>query len=200
MRVHTGRLWMAIAAMSAGTLLGGAIFAQDAPGEKSRAVELKELYEADQADRSHATPPTPEQWKEIVQRDKERRDRVLALVRSGALNRADDYFRAAMVLQHAEGSEHVLIAHILATVAGFKGHEAGRWLSAAALDRYLHRIEQPQMLGTQFVRDGSDRPWSQGKYDPWLPDSIRAEYGVPPIEEQEARVDKMNGKTGPGGN
>jgi hypothetical protein len=35
-----------------------------------------------------------------------------------------------MVLQHAEGSENTLAGQILATVAGFKGHERARWLTA----------------------------------------------------------------------
>jgi len=160
--------------------------------EKSVSVELKELYEADQADRTFSTPPTAEQWQEITKRDKARRDRVMELVGAAALESGDDYFHAAMVFQHAEGAEDILVAHILATVAGFKGNEDAQWLSAAALDRYLHRIDRPQILGTQYVRSSADEPWSQGAYDKKLPDAIRAAFGVPALKEQEARVEKMN--------
>jgi len=191
--------WGAVAWIAAiAALVGGSLPADEKPAteetanEKPASAELQKLYQDDQADRSFETPPTPDQWKEIVARDKARRERVMDLIRSGALESADDYFNAAMVLQHAEGPDDVLVAHILATVAGFKGHEGGRWLSAAALDRFLHRVERPQMLGTQFVREGMDQPWTQGKYDPWLPDSIRNEYGVRPLEMQKARVEKMN--------
>jgi len=160
--------------------------------ETSIADELKALYEADQADRTFTSPPTAEDWQAITERDHARRDRVLELVRAGALSSGDDYYRAAMVLQHGEGSDDILLSHILSTVAGFKGHEGGRWLSAASLDRFLHRVDRAQMLGTQFVRNPPSEPWSQGAYDAWLPDSIRAEYGVRPLAEQAKRVEAMN--------
>lgn len=200
MSLHTGRAWTAVVGIAVGAALGWVIADEGGPPvEKSASAELRALYEADQADRSHVTPPTPEQWREITARDKIRRDRVLELVRSAALQSGDDYFHAAMVLQHGEGSEDVLVAHVLATVAGFKGHEKGRWLSAAALDRYLHRTDRAQILGTQYVRSSPDVPWSQGEYVQWLPDAIRAEFGVPPLEEQTARVDRLNGKVDPAG-
>ncbi|HVS63941.1 MAG TPA: hypothetical protein VMT85_10625 [Thermoanaerobaculia bacterium] len=97
-----------------------------------------------------------------------------------------------MILQHGDSAEDVLLAHILATAAGFQGHENGRWLSAAALDRYLHRTDQPQRFGTQYVKDSVDEPWSQGAYERWLPDSLRELYGVEPLAEQKQRVEEMN--------
>ena len=157
-------------------------------------AELEELHDADQADRSFTKPPSPDHWKGIAERDKQRRDRVMELIKAGSLETADDYYHAAMVLQHGEGSEDILIAHILSTVAGFKGHETGRWLSAAALDRYLQRIDQPQRLGTQYLRSGPDVPWSQDPYEDWLPDSVRAAYGVPTLESQQQRVEEMNNR------
>ena len=165
---------------------------QEETAESEVSAELRRLYEADQADRRFDSPPTPEQWQEILVRDRARQARVMELVRAGELVTAEDYYHAAMVLQHGEGSEPILLAHILATVAGFKGHESGRWLSAAALDRYLHRIDQPQRLGTQYVRDSADEPWGQGAYEDWLPDSIREEYGVRPLGEQREYVEQMN--------
>ncbi len=152
------------------------------------------MYEADQADRKWETPPTEEQWEGVSRRDEERRDRVLEIVRAGDLKAADDYYHAAMVLQHGKGSEDIMISHILATVAGFKGHDGGRWLSAASLDRYLHRTEAPQRLGTQYIRVEPEDPWSMGEYADWLPDSIRAEYGVPPLADQAAYAEKLNSR------
>jgi hypothetical protein len=162
----------------------------DALAEAS--AELRSLYQADQADRSSA-PSDPEGWRAISERDRQRRERVLELLRSDRVHSADDLYHAAMVLQHGESAEDVLLAHILATAAGFQGHENGRWLSAAALDRYLHRTDQPQRLGTQYVKDSPDEPWSQGAYERWLPDSLRELYGVPPLAEQEKQVEEMNG-------
>ena len=166
--------------------------ADEAPKQGTASAELKELHDADQADRSFTKPPSPDHWKDMAHRDKLRRDRVMELIKAGSLETADDYFHAAMVLQHGEGSDDILVAHILSTVAGFKGHETGQWLSAAALDRYLHRIDQPQMLGTQYLRSGPDVPWSQDPYERWLPDSVRAAYGVPTLESQRQRVEQMN--------
>ncbi len=172
--------------------------------EASASQELRELYEADQADRRFSSPPTPEQWAEVSARDRERQARVHELLRSDRLAAADDFYHAAMVLQHGEGSEDILLAHILAAAAGFRGHEKAQWLSAAALDRYLHRTEQPQRLGTQYVRVRPDEPyrldpdapWSQGAYERWLPDSIREAFGVEPLAEQKANVDRMNDRSG----
>lgn len=173
----------------------------DAQQAATTSQELRELYEADQADRRFSTPPTPEQWAEISERDGARRDRVRQLIRADRLVTADDRYHAAMILQHGEGSEDILLAHILATAAGFEGHDHARWLSAAALDRYLHRTRQPQRFGTQYVRTkpddpyrlDPDSPWSQGPYETWLPDSIREVFDVEPLAEQEANVDRMNG-------
>ncbi|ANM32398.1 hypothetical protein ABI59_20660 [Acidobacteria bacterium Mor1] len=169
-----------------------ALAEEEASAQGPASAELKELHDADQADRSFTKPPSPDHWKGIAERDKKRRDRVMELIKAGSLETADDYYHAAMVLQHGEGSEDILIAHILSTVAGFKGHETGQWLSAAALDRYLHRIDQPQRLGTQYLRSGPDVPWSQDPYEDWLPDSVRAAYGVPTLESQQQRVEQMN--------
>jgi hypothetical protein len=139
-------------------------------------------------------------WAEITKRDVARRDRVVQLIRSDSLQAAEDFYHAAMVLQHGQGSEDVLIAHILATAAAYLGDERGQWLSAAALDRYLHRSRAPQRLGTQYVRAGEEdpfvidgtRPWSQGPYEDWLPDSIREIFGVEGRAQQAERVQALN--------
>jgi hypothetical protein len=107
-----------------------------------------------------------------------------------------------MILQHGEGSEDIFLAHVLATAAGFQGHDRARWLSAAALDRYLHRTRQPQRFGTQYVRVMPDDPyrinpdaqWSQGAYERGLPDSVREVFGVEPLADQDAKVEQMNAR------
>jgi hypothetical protein len=163
-------------------------------------AELRALYEADQADHSLTRPPTEEDWKAISTRDAERLERVYVLLKGDRLTLAEDYYHAAMVLQHGDTPEDILMAHILATAAGFKGDERGCWLSAASLDRYLLRTRMPQRLGTQRVRasvedpfaiDGA-QPWSQGPYVRWLPDSIREIFGVESLAEQAELVQAMN--------
>jgi len=162
--------------------------------------ELKALYEADQADRQFTSPPTDEDWKAISARDAERRARAYELLRGDQLSAAEDFYHAAMVLQHGDSAEDILVAHILATAAGFRGDERGYWLSAASLDRYLLRTRVPQRLGTQYVKSSaedpfaidSSQPWGQGPYIRWLPDSIREVFGVEPLTGQAERVREMN--------
>ena len=143
-------------------------------------------------------------WDEVSVRDAGRRARVYELLRGDELVSGEDYYHAAMVLQHGKGSEDILVAHILATAAGFMGDDRGRWLSAASLDRYLHRTREPQRFGTQYIRSSredpfqidSDEPWSQGPYVRWLPDSVRELFDVESVGEQTDRVRAANGNSG----
>ena len=165
---------------------------------------MRALYEADQADRQFAEPPSEADWAAISARDAERQTRVYELLKDDRLSAAEDFYHAAMILQHGDTPEDILVAHILATAAGFKGDERGSWLSAASLDRYLLRTRKPQRLGTQYVKsstedpfesDGS-QPWSQGPYVRWLPDSIREVFGVGSVASQTERVRAMNSREG----
>jgi len=166
--------------------------------------ELRALYQADQADRQFTTPPSAEERKIISTRDAERLERVYHLLRADSLSAAEDLYHAAMILQHGETAEDVLLAHILATAAGFMGDERGYWLSAAALDRYLLRTRMPQRLGTQYfppsLEDPFDtdesQPMSQGPYVRWLPDSIRKIYGVRSVAEQAEFLRSINHEPG----
>ena len=101
-----------------------------------------------------------------------------------------------VVLQHGAGPEDYLLAHILASIAAFKGRDDARWLSAAALDRYLRSIHRNQVFGTQYVRSGSG-PWEQAPFDrKLLPDTIRSEYGVPPLSEQHKKLEELRRSLG----
>jgi hypothetical protein len=171
-----------------------------AQSEGAVSAELRAMYQADQADRQFTSPPTDDDWEAISARDARRLDRVYVLLKADSLSLAEDYYHAAMVLQHGDTAEDILIAHILATAAGFMGDERGYWLSAAALDRYLLRTRMPQRMGTQYfppsLEDSfeTDRsqPMGQGPYIRWLPDSVRRVYGVPTLEEQSDRARAMN--------
>lgn len=109
-----------------------------------------------------------------------------------------------MILQHGDSPEDILLAHVLSIAAAFLGHKRAQWLSAASLDRYLHRTRQPQRFGTQYVRVSLDEPFritpdaprSQGPYIRWLPDSVRDIFGVESLAEQSARVAEMNANLG----
>lgn len=118
-------------------------------------TEIKQLYDADQADRKAANVD----WTKVGQRDAARRVRLRVLIESGKVVTGKDYERAAVVYQHGEGADDILLAHVLAVTAIGKGNLEARWLAAASLDRLLQRLKQPQVFGTQYQRSG-EGPWA----------------------------------------
>lgn len=122
-------------------------------------------------------------------RDWRRRRRVDQLIASGALEASEDYFHAAMVLQHSPHLDDYRRAHELARQAVELGHRPARWLVAAAFDRWLMRQGKPQKYGTQYTMVGSRwQIWRIGReyrlwdVDPSTTDEERAEWGVPPLQ------------------
>ncbi|MEW6207854.1 MAG: hypothetical protein AB1631_05765 [Acidobacteriota bacterium] len=146
----------------------------ESPRQVSR--ELEKIFNEDQSDSRPYN--TPEERKETDERARRRIDQVSEIMRKFPLQSADDYYHAAMVFQHGSKPEDYLTAHALATVAGFKGHSWGRWLSAASLDLFLLSVGRHQVLGTIYGKDNFQR------YDRYLSDSVRRQYCVPPMETQ----------------
>jgi len=175
-------------------LLAALAFLQLAPAGASGAgennKELESMYEADQSERK-VWPSSQDAINVMNERDGKRRAAVMQMLSSGALKTAGDYFHAAMIMQHGDEPSDFMLAHELAVVAGFKGHSNGRWLAAASWDRLLQRLGRSQRFGTQYRRSGKD-PWTMEPLDTGLPDSLRAEYGVPTLEESRKRLEKMN--------
>jgi hypothetical protein len=119
------------------------------------------LYEADQKDREGPVTQSID-WTTVSARDAERRNRVREIIKSGRVRTGKDYERAAMVFQHGSTPDDILMAHVLAVTALGRGNTDARWLAAAALDRFLHHVKQPQVFGTQFGgRKGSRGRWSR---------------------------------------
>ena len=138
-------------------ILGAAILAA-APAFAADNAQLKQLFEADQADRASDKNVD---WARLELRDRERQRTALALIQAGAVLTADDYYHAAMVFQHADNAEDNALAYALAVMA-FRinpAHAKARWLAAAAWDRTLMRKNKPQWYGTQFVRDRKTGKW-----------------------------------------
>lgn len=127
--------------------------------------ELKGIYEADQKDRAGSFGAVD--WTLVGPRDAARRKRVRELIDSGSLRTGKDYERAAMVFQHGDTPEDILFAHVLAVTALGKGGLSARWLAAASLDRYLHRLGQAQVFGTQFTNKdvSSKQGWTMDPYN-----------------------------------
>jgi len=146
--------------------------------------EMTTIFVADQAARDH---PATIDWKVVWPADQARRARTQALLDAGKLNTGDDFYHAAYVFQHGDEPEDFLKAHALAVVATARGKQDAVWIAAATLDRYLQRIGQPQIYGTQFLHPPGEK-WTQEPYRrDLLSDAVRAASGVPPLEAQEGQ-------------
>jgi hypothetical protein len=146
-------------------------------------AEMSAIFSADQADRQAADID----WSIVGPADNKRRARTEELLGSGALQSGDDYYHAAFVFQHGADPGDYLKAHLLAMIAVARGRPDAVWIASATLDRYLHAIGKPQVLGTQYAIP-SDSPATQDPYDRALiSDAMRKALHVPSIEEQEAR-------------
>jgi hypothetical protein len=146
-------------------------------------AEMTAIFRADQADRQPRVPAADREA--VAARDAVRRTRTMALLDSGGLRSGTDYLHAAFVFQHGPHANDTLLAHTLAVIAVARGRSDATWIAAATLDRYLQRIGQPQIYGTQYsVPDG--RPATQEPYDRNLvSDALRQALGVETQAEQE---------------
>lgn len=151
------------------------------PIARSTSAEMTAIFEADQNDRKAEKID----WSQVSAADGRRRARTQELLDSDALQSGEDFYHAAFVFQHGDLADDILKAHVLATIAVARGKPAAVWIASATLDRYLQRIGQPQVLGTQF-RLPEGGPVTQEPYDKALiPDSMRKALHVPGLAEQE---------------
>ena len=74
-----------------------------------------------------------------------------------------------------------------------KGDAAARWIAAATLDRYLQKVQQPQVFGTQYRWDGpSPTAATQQPYDQdFLSDATRQEFCVSTYADQQRNLEAM---------
>jgi hypothetical protein len=171
--------------------------AKDTPKSEERDNdEVAKLYDADQADRK---TDKAVDWEVVLPRDRQREARVKALYEKGQLRTGKDYYRAAMVLQHASKPEDFLLAHEFCMVALLKGERGARWLACATEDRFLMMIGRPQRFGTQYrgavILQGStapDQPVKLYEVGPGVTDGLRRELGVPSLAEARKREGLMN--------
>jgi hypothetical protein len=157
--------------------------AQAPPPAPASNPEMLRLFKADQDDRK--TGPNID-WKVVAPRDQARREATRKLLTDGALTTAEDYQAAAFVFQHGTTAEDYLLAHTLAMVAVSKGEPKALWIASATLDRYLIKIGQKQIYGTQYaLNDANGGTWGQEPYDRALvSDALRRELRVPDQAKQ----------------
>lgn len=151
------------------------------PGESPEA-ELARLAEEQISD-------LDAEGEERVQRGKQRRERVAQLYAQGAVESAQGYYHAALVMLYGEDVAHYDLARTFARRAADMGEPRAWSVVAAAWDRALVARGQPQRFGTQFIRENGR--WSLGNVDPAVTDGERAMYGVPPLWVQQQSVEQL---------
>lgn len=148
--------------------------------ERPANPEMTAIFAADQADRHPRIDNAM-----MLAADAKRRKRTQELLDAGQLQSAEDYFGAAFVFQHGVEPDDYLKAHLLAMIAVARGRPDALWIASATLDRYLQRIGQPQVLGTQFAQP-RDRPAHQEPYNRTLiSDAMRKALKVSTLAQQE---------------
>jgi hypothetical protein len=147
-------------------------------------AQMKAIFEEDQRVRLASKID----WKAVTNTDAERREETRRLLATGALHTGKDFEEAAFVFQHGLKSDDYLLAHTLAMVAVSKGDVAAIWIAAATMDRYLKKIGQKQVFGTQYSGDAQHQ-WTQEPYDRELiSDSLRQQLGVPSQASQAEQL------------
>ena len=156
--------------------------------------ELKRLCAEDQSDR---TPPPGKSidWAVVNPRDKGRLSRVKEISTHNLLQTANDYDCAAIVLQHGQVPEDILLAHEFWVVAISKGKNDQETLSMAAAseDRFLANIGRPQRFGTQ-LHSANNGPVELYPIDSSVPDGLRRVMIGHSLAEVKARAAEMNRK------
>ncbi len=157
--------------------------------------ELTRLHGEDQADRAPGDAKTIN-WSKVAPRDKARLARTKELYREGRLQTANDYYHAALILQHGDVPEDFLLAHEFCIVAISKGKndKETRWLAAASEDRFLMNIGRPQRFGTQYRADPITAPYRLYKVDESVTDDLRRQMSTPSLAEAKALEVKLNQK------
>jgi hypothetical protein len=153
------------------------------------------IFDADQADRKDVGKID---WAVVDPRDAVRRATTKRLLDAGQLRTGNDFYHAAFVFQHGDEPNDFLLAHTFAVIAAARGRQDATWIAAATLDRYLQRIGQKQIYGTQFITPNGGHT-TQEPYDRSLvSDPLREALGVPPMKAQEAQRSKFEAELNAG--
>lgn len=125
---------------------------EEAPGRKSVSAELKELFNADQADREAVRGKwdDAELSQRMAENDAVRLKRAREIyeeyIAGSAHLSSGELVQLAFLFQHSRDSDDYRKAHELGNAAG----EEGLWIAAAAEDRWLLSRGEKQKWGTQF--------------------------------------------------
>lgn len=153
--------------------------------------ELSEMYKKDQLERTSG----PIDWKVLSKNDSIRRAEVNKMITNGEVKTSQDYYNAAMIFQHGNDTIASGKAVKYMKEAVKLDPEINKWLLAAAIDRDLMRKGEPQIYGTQYVKNSADAPYELYTVDSTkITDEERISYGVPTLQQARERLKMMNKK------
>ena len=190
---------LAMAILSLGSLR---LSPQSTPPPTASASRVHQLETEDQSDN-----PGNISAEEYYRHGDARRAEIRKLLEEGKVVSGEDFSDASLIFQHGQTPGDFLFAHILAVEALIRGGSADKWIAAATLDRYLQSVNQPQVFGTQYTGEKSTanipKPQvdphvlniqrTQKPYDPnLLPDSVREDFCVPNVAQQEKNLATFN--------
>jgi hypothetical protein len=147
--------------------------------------ELSKIFREDQKDRIE-TDQTKKTWMAWVKkRDKDRKQKVLSLIKNRKITTAEDLFRAAMIFHHSDSLVDIKKAQQLAKKSMSLEHKKGRWLYAAAIDRLMIMKGKPQKFGTQYkMKKGKGKTYYElFPIDPKTKDSDRIKFRIKPLDK-----------------
>jgi hypothetical protein len=120
----------------------------------------------------------------IVEHDSIRHAKAMELLAQGRIESGREYFFVALLFQHSDNPDELMLAHVLAITAASKGFSHAKWMAAATMDRYLQAINQPQIFGTQFKM--ATGQWTMEPYTRnAISDALREQWCVISLADQE---------------
>ena len=177
-------------------LLQSASVSNCAPPEGYGSVSehMAAIQEGDQGDRRQGG------WDHERQaRDEQRQAYIAAYVEGDCLQTADDYFTAALSMQHGDTPDDYMTAWRLAVRAQELGHERADWLIPRAIDRYFLNLGYKQLYATNLKgsRESLEAPlviclWPVVEE---ITDEQRVEMGLRTVEQQlQMAAERGNGE------
>lgn len=111
----------------------------------------KAVHLAKQADQQERKAK-PIDWALVNVNDEARRELVRSELAANRIKHSDDYFNAALIMQHGHNQADYKLAYELSlkAVQIDPEHHQAKWLAAAAEDRWLIEQGKPQIWGTQW--------------------------------------------------
>ena len=156
--------------------------------------EERDRPDSDLPATSPSGEPTPSLGAAAIERSLARRKEAWDLVTAGRAKQPDDAYHAAALLVASDRPVEVARAAELAhqALAGDPDLLAARPLVATAEDRRAMLAGKPQRFGTQIVEVAGK--WQLYTVDPAVSDAERAEWGLPPLADAQARAAELNRK------